>query len=488
MLLTMAVSLYTSRVVLQSLGVTDYGVYNVVGGVVSMFGFLNGALSGATQRFLTFSIAGQDAKQTNEVFCTSVVVHAILSLIIVLLAQTMGLWFLNSQLNIPADRMVAANWVYQFSIIATVVMVMSVPYNALLIAHERMSAFAYISIVEVSLKLAVAFAITMIAWDRLVVYAFLILAIQVAVRLIYGSYCKKHFAESNFRLLWDSARVKAMTSFAGWNLFGSLASILSTQGENILLNIFFGPVVNAARGVAMQVQYAILSFCTNFQMAVNPQITKTYAVGDLGNHHKLICASAKFSTMLVMILSIPVLVYTQEILSIWLTEVPAHTVTFIRIILLTALVDSSMGPFIVSITSYGRIRNASIIGGFIILMMLPISYLLLQFHRVATIVLWVHFAIAVIAQVVRIGLVHRYVGLPWSQIRRVYIPLLCSFVVASALAVVLKARFSTGTVVNTLLWVAVTGLLDVAVGYLVGITSSEKALVKQIIKRRLCRI
>jgi O-antigen/teichoic acid export membrane protein len=485
MLLTMAVALYTSRVVLQSLGVTDYGVYNVVGGIVSMFGFLNGALSGATQRFLTFTIAENNVKKTNEVFCTSVLVHAMLSIIILVLAETIGLWFLNAKMNIPADRMVAANWVYQFSIISAVVMFMSVPYNALIIAHERMSAFAYISIIEVILKLAVAFAIMAVSGDRLIVYAFLILSIQVTIRLIYGRYCKKHFTESQFHFAWNKAKVKEMTSFAGWSLIGSLASVLSTQGENILLNIFFGPIVNAARGVAVQVQSAVLNFCTNFQMAVNPQITKTYAVGELNEHHKLIVSSAKFSALLVMILSTPIIIYTPEILSVWLKEVPNYTVQFIRIIMLTSIVDSTMGPFIVSIRSYGKIRNSQILQGSIILLIIPISYILLLYFRNPQVVLWVHLCIAILAQMVRIILTCRYVQLKFVHVVQIYVPFLISLCLTIILSYLCKESFFSYSIINTIVFCAVSVLLGTIISLIFGMSKSEKQFVKATVLKHL---
>ena len=292
MLFLMAVSLYTSRVVLQALGVEDFGIYNVVGGVVAMFGFLNAAMSSSTQRYLTFELGRGDMSRLRTVFCTSVNIHALISLVIVLLAETIGLWFFYQKMIIPEERLNAAMWVYQFSVLSSVVMVMNVPYNASIVAHERMSAFAYISILEVLLKLLIVFLLQVVCWDRLAFYAFLVFLVQLGIRFIYGIYCRKHFKETAFRWLWDKVMFREMLSFAGWNLWGNCAGVAFTQGINLLLNMFFGPVVNAARGIAVQVQSAVQQFSLNFQTAVNPQITKSYAVQDYGYMHSLIFRSS----------------------------------------------------------------------------------------------------------------------------------------------------------------------------------------------------
>ena len=253
MLFTMAVSLYTSRVVLNVLGVEDYGLYNVVGGFVAMFSFFNGAMAAATQRYLNFELGRGDASRLHLVFCTSVNIHAIISFLVLLLSETVGLWFVYTYLNIPAERFSAALWVYQASVLSSVVMVMSIPYNAAIIAHERMGAFAYISVLEVVLKLLIVYLLVIYDIDKLKLYAVLMLLVQVLICLIYGRYGYKHFTETRYRAIWDSRLFKEMTGFAGWSLFGNIAAVAFTQGLNVLLNMFFGPAVNAARGIAVQV-------------------------------------------------------------------------------------------------------------------------------------------------------------------------------------------------------------------------------------------
>ena len=275
MIFLLCISLFTSRVVLNMLGVEDYGIYNVVGGIVAMFGFLNGSMSSATQRYITFALGKGDMKRLKTVFSTTLQIHTLIAIIIVLLGESIGLWFLYHKMQIPAERMDAAFWVLQCSVVSTVVMIISVPYNSDIIAHEKMSAFAYFSILEALLKLLIAYMLVVSPYDKLVIYAILLLLVEVLLRFCYSIYCNKYFEESKYHHVWDKALFKEMTFFASWSIFGNFASVLFGQGLNILLNVFFGPAINAARGIAVQVQGVIQQFVTNFQMALNPQITNT---------------------------------------------------------------------------------------------------------------------------------------------------------------------------------------------------------------------
>ena len=281
MILTMLVTLYTSRVVLNTLGVEDFGIFNVVGGIGVMFSVLNSAMSSATQRFLSFELGQNNKEQFTKVFSMSITIHALIALIIFVLAETIGLWFLNTHLVIPADRLVAANWVYQCSVLSFMVTILSVPYNASIIAYERMGAFAYISILEVSLKLLVVFMLQWIMVDKLKLYAVLLLVVALIIRLVYGFYCKLKLEGCNYIWIKDKQLFKTLASYAGWNLWGNLAAVGMDQGVNVLLNIFFGPIVNAARGIAYQAGSAVRLFVSNFQMAVNPQIVKRFASKEL---------------------------------------------------------------------------------------------------------------------------------------------------------------------------------------------------------------
>ena len=295
MLFLMFVGLFTSRVNLQSLGVDNFGIYNVVGGVVAMFSILTGALSVAISRDITFELGKGNKERLNKVFSSAVTIQIFMSIIIVIIAEIAGVWFLNNKMVIPEDRLYAANWVLQFSIVSFVLTLISVPYNACIIAHEKMSAFAYITIYEAIMKLVVAYTVFITPFDKLITYAALLLFIAFTMRLIYGVYCAKHFEECHYHFIFDKKMLKQMGGFAGWTMIGNLAYVGYSQGLNILLNVFFGPSVNAARGVAMQVNEKVSSFCTNFQMALNPQITKSYAANDLKRMHSLIFASSKYS-------------------------------------------------------------------------------------------------------------------------------------------------------------------------------------------------
>ena len=390
-LLIMLVTLYTSRVVLNTLGVTDYGVYNVVGGVVAMFGFINSSMASATQRFITFALGKGDKDNLQKVFSTALQIHVLIAALIVVLGETVGLWFMYTQMQIPADRMDAAFWVLQCSIVSAVVMIISVPYNADIIAHEKMSAFAYISILEAVLRLAIVYLLLAFSYDKLILYAFLTLAVQLLIRFCYSSYCNKHFPESKYRHVWDKSLFKEMTGFAGWGMFSSLSGILSGQGLNMLLNVFFGPVVNAARAVAVQVQNAILQFIGNFQMAINPQITKTYANGEMEDMHKLMFRSARFTFYLLFVVSLPVLFETNFILTVWLKTVPENTVIFLRIMICVSLLYPLSNPLIIANQATGQVRNFQFVSGLILLFILPVSYICLSFGLPAYSVFVVHF-------------------------------------------------------------------------------------------------
>ena len=303
MILTMLVSLYTSRVVLNTLGVEDYGTYNVVGGAVMMFGFFNGAMASATQRFLTFDIGRKDHVQLRKTFNATQLIHIGIALLVFILAETIGLWFVNNKLNLPEGRMEAARWVYHFSLFSFIVTVIQVPYNALIIARERMNVFAYISILDVSLKLLIVFMLTWISFDKLKLYGILIFVVSFIVAAIYRMYTRTHFEETKFLIVKDKSLYKTLISYSVWSLFGAVSLAVKAQGVSIILNIFFGTVINAAQGVANQVSGTVASFVSNFQMASNPQIIKSYAADDKGYMANLVIRTSKFSFFLLFISS-----------------------------------------------------------------------------------------------------------------------------------------------------------------------------------------
>lgn len=434
MLFMMAVSLYTSRVVLNALGVEDFGIYNVVGGVVAMFSMLSGSLSAAITRFITYELGTGNQENLRKIFSSSVTIQIGLALLIILLAEAVGVWFLNVKMNIPGTRMVAANWVFQFSILTFAINLISVPYNASIIAHERMSAFAYISILEAIGKLAIAFLIVISPMDKLVFYAILMCAVALVVRFAYGAYCKKHFEECTYHFIFDKELLKRMFVFAGWNFIGATSGVLRDQGGNIVINLFCGPVVNAARGIAFQVNNAISGFVTNFMTALNPQITKSYAAGDRDYMMALINQGARLSFYMLLLLSLPVLVNTHYILSLWLKIVPDHAVLFVQLVLIFAMSESISNPLITAMLATGRIRNYQLVVGGLQMMNLPVSYILLRMGMFPEVVLVVAIAISQCCLAARLLMLRGMIGLSVRKyLKKVYLNVLAVTVIASVL-------------------------------------------------------
>jgi O-antigen/teichoic acid export membrane protein len=411
MFLTMGVSLYTSRIVLNTLGIEDFGIYNVVGGVVIMFSFLNSSMSSATQRFLSFELGKKDYIQLKKVFSMSVNIHAIIALSIFILAETIGLWFLNNKLIIPVARIDAAHWVFQFSILSFIVTVMSVPYDASIIAHERMNIYAYVSIVEVILKLLIVFLLVWFGFDKLKMYSVFIFFVSIFVWSLYKIYNRRKFPETIYTFFWDKTLYKTLMSYAGWNLFGNIAGVAMGQGVNILLNMFFGPVVNAARGIAFQVRGAVIGFVSNFQMAMNPQIVKSYATGDKKYMHQIIFQGSKFSFFLLFFIALPILLETQTILIWWLKIVPDYTIIFCKLILINVLIDCISGPLGTSALATGKIKYYQILIGGLQLIILPISYFLLAFGNEPQATLYVSITISLIAMFGRLYIISPLIDL-----------------------------------------------------------------------------
>ena len=411
MLLTMAVSLYTSRVVLNVLGVEDFGIYNVVGGIVSMFSVISGSLSSAISRFITYELGKGNQHNLKKIFSSAVSIQLCLSIFIILLAETIGVWFLNNKMNIPAIRMEAANWVFQFSLLTFVINLISVPYNASIIAHEKMSAFAYISILETTARLAVAYFIWISPIDKLIFYSILMCSVALIVRFTYGFYCKKHFNECIYTFTWDKQLLKQMFNFAGWNFIGASSSVLRDQGGNIIINLFCGPTVNAARGIAFQVHTAVQAFVTNFMTALNPQITKSYASGNHQYMMSLIFQGARFSFYLLLVISLPVLINTEYILQIWLGKIPEHTILFVKLALIFAMSESISQPLITAQLATGRIRNYQIFVGGLQMLNLPISYAGLKLGLFPETVMIVAIIISQSCLAARLYMLRRMIGI-----------------------------------------------------------------------------
>lgn len=374
MLITLVVGLYTSRVVLNTLGVENYGIYNIVGGVVALFGFLNSTMSGATQRFFTAAIGKNDKKQMSIVFCSAIQIHALVSLFVLILSETVGVWILYNKLNIPIDRYDSAMWVLQCSVLSSIVMIMSVPYNAAIIAHEKMGAFAYISILEVTLKLIVVFALLLFGVDKLKLYATLMLCTQIIIRIVYSMYCKRNFPEARYKHVIDKSTFKEMSSFAGWDLYGNLCVIGKTQGLNFLLNIFFGTVLNAAAGIANQVTGIIMQFASNVIMAIRPQIMICCVQKKYGRMNYLINRGSLFIYLLILMLASPFLIDCYYVLNLWLGLVPDYAVPLCRISLLYGMLTIINSTVLAGIHATGKIKKISFISGTIQFLVVIFTY------------------------------------------------------------------------------------------------------------------
>lgn len=488
MILAMCISLYTSRIVLAELGITDFGIYNVVGGVVTVFSVLNSAMAGSTQRYLTFELGTRNNQRLNLVFNTSLQIHCVIAISVALVTEIIGLWFIDTKMTIPLDKMTAAHWVFQFSILSMVVSFLNVPYIALIIAYEKMGAFAYISILEVLLKFGSALLLIVSPIDKLKFYAVLMFLCPLIVRIFYWHYCKKYFEASRLKRVFDKGLFKEMTSFAGWGLIGQLAAMGSTQGVNILLNLFWGPVVNAARGVAVQAQSAVTQLSTNFQTAMNPQITKNYANNDLVEMHELMCRSAKFSFLLLFALGLPVMIEAPFILSIWLEDVPENSALFLRIILWISIVDAMANPLMVAAMASGKIVRYQTIIGTLQLLIIPVSYFVLKLGMPAYSVFLVNLIICIIAFISRLYLVSplTYIS-PMRFFDKVIVRCFWVSIISVIIPIVLYLNLNNSPI-NSVFIILIAFMSVISSSALFGLTQSERTYIYKICKRVLLRL
>lgn len=478
MIVMMFISFYTARITLNALGVNDFGINNVVGGLVSMFSLLSNSLSSTTSRFMTFGLGHGDLDNLKKIFSTTINIHVVLAIIVVISIESVGVWFLNNRMTIPTERLTAANWVLQSSVVVFAVGLLSVPYNSAIIAHEKMSAFAYMTIFDAVFKLTIAFGIYYYGGDKLILLSILT-AIQSVIRqAVYWIYCKRNFEECVYTKGRNRQMEKSIFSFAGWNFIGSTAALMKDQGVNIVINIFTGPAVNAARGIAMQINNTINQFTNNFTMALNPQITKTYAVGDLNRMHKLIIQGTRLSFFLFMILSIPIYFEMNSILYIWLGNIPEHTTSFARLILILTLSEILSNTLIVAQGATGNIKKYQLIVGSIQLLNFPFSYICLEKGLPPESTIVIAIILAQICFFVRLWLLHTMIKLPIvSFLKKVYL----NSIVVTTIATVLPFccyHFITNSTVR-FYGVCVTSLFSSFLTiYYLGLNKEEKALVK----------
>lgn len=415
MILMTLIGLYTSRVILNTLGVSDYGVYNAVGGIISMFGIVTSSLTRAVGRYLTYGLGKGDMKDLRRIFSTSLNVQLTIAAATIVIGVTVGWWFLYNKMNIPDGRMSAATWVLFCSVIAAAMSLVSAPYFSVVLAHERMSIYAYLSILEALLKLGIVFALNVSPYDKLKTYSFLTVAVSFLMQFIYYLYCKRNFVECRYQFIYDLPLIKEMTKFAGWSFFGNAAWILNTQGVNILINIFFGVTLNAARGIASQVEGLITTFALNFMNALNPQITKLYASGNLPQMHSLVCRGAKFSFFLMMLFAIPCCLESEKILMLWLGKVPQYTVIFIRLSFLASMFTLLGNTLVTAQYATGDIKRYQIVITIVGAWVFPLTWLAFWLGGNPTWTYIIYSAVYFILIFVRIYLVKDMINMPWTM-------------------------------------------------------------------------
>lgn len=492
MILLMLVSLYTSRVVLDYLGVIDYGIYNVVGGIVVMLSFFNSTMSHATQRFLSFELARGNENKLKQTFAASLNIHILICIIVVVLAESIGLYFLNNYLNIPEEKYLAANIVYQCSIITFCINLIQIPYNASLIAHENMNIYAYLSMLEAGLKLGIVYILLLFEKDRLIIYGILIVIVQITVRLIYQIYCKKKYKECCFLLFLDKTQYKKILGFAVWSMFGSFAWLLRDQGINIVLNIFFGPVVNAAKAISNQVSGAVITFVSNFLTALNPQITKNYALGNLHEMEKLTYMGIKYSYGLVMLIACPIVLNINIILGLWLKEVPNYSDMFIILIITDIVLGTLMGanPILTALSATGNIKKAQISVSSIILLILPTSYIILKHGATPYSVFYVYLFYTLIAGIVRLYFSKKIIGFSLSlYFKSVFFPLITITFTTIPFLIFIKTKviYNIPPIVELLVMTIISSILILTFFWIIAMKSSEKQYILTIIKNKLKR-
>jgi len=427
MMFTMVVSLFTSRVVLNVLGVDDFGIYQTVGGVTMVMSTINGALSTGTSRFLTFELGTGNKEKLRRTFSCTLSIHIFFALLFIIVAETAGLWFVYEKLNIAPQRMEAAVLAYHLSIITAVITITQVPYSASIISHERMSIYAWMSIVDVALKLIAVYALAVSGWDKLKLYAILLCVVQAGIALYYRWYCKRHFEECTYHFVWDRKITRDVLNLSGWNLFANTAIALNTHGTTIIINMFFSPAVVAARAIANQVNMAANQFVQNFRTAVNPQIVKRFAAEDYEGSKSLLLSSTKFSYYLMLLLCLPICLVSEPLLRLWLGQVPPYCVIFLQLTLVTSLFQVFDSSFYTALYAKGRIRENAMLSPTMGFIQFPVVYVLFNMGCSPVAVAWANVVVyALLGLIIKPILIIKIVDYTWSDVLSVFRP--CLFV------------------------------------------------------------
>lgn len=475
-LLIMVVSLYTSRVVLQTLGVTDFGIFNVVGGMVTMFSFLMSTMASASQRYLSYDMASGNDEKLRQTFGLVMLTYILLIVITVILIEVTAVWFLNNKMTIPPERLGAANWVLQFAVLTFVAQILATPYLSVVIAREKMEVYAYVSILDVVLKLLIVYLLVVFSYDKLLFYSFLMFLSSLLITIIYMLYCRRNFMESRCNYFYEKSRLKEMLGFAWWNMIGTLSNLFRSQGINILLNMFFNPAVNAARGIAYQVNSAITGFANNFYTAVRPQIIKTHALREDERMRSLISYSSRLAFYLMFILSLPIIIHAKPLLALWLGNPPEYASLFVQLILVNALLEVFSMPLTTGLQATGNIKSYQLIVSGIYLLNIPVSYVLLKLGMPPESPMYVNIALVLVGVIPRLLLCRKYYLLSIRQYTKevllraalvaISCYLICQYVVVQL--------FDTSSVLPLLTNVVIMGIASVVVVYILGLTHTDR--------------
>lgn len=485
MMLLMLINLYTSRIILRILGLEDYGIYNAVGGIVLILSFLNSSLSNGSSRFITFELGRKDCSELNTIFCTILNAHLLLAGIVVLIAETVALWFVTNRLGFASERLGAVLFVYHFSVLTAVATITQVPYTATIIAHERMQIYAYTSILEVVLKLLILYLLPLIGHDRLETYAVLLFLVQVTVMAIYRVYCMRKFKETRYRLVFDRKKFKEIASFSSWSLLGNAAHALTGQGTNILLQMFFGPKLVAARAISLQVNNAALQFVNNFKLAADPQIVKLFAAGDTAESRSLTMNTAKFSFFLMLLLSLPIYIVADPLLELWLVTVPPYTLIFVRLVVIQSLFSTLDTCFYTGLYACGRVKENSLVSPLVLALQFPFIYVAFKlgcspdFLSYAGVI-----ATLLLALAVKPVLLIKLAGYTWDDIKCVFIPCGKVTLVAFAPSLLLVRFLSDNYWQYGLLVTLVFAIVLLSVSY-VGIDREQRRKTFGMIKNKI---
>lgn len=482
-LFVLVLALYTSRLTLQVLGETDFGIYAAVGGITALLSVLINSMSGSTQRFLTFELGKGDIVRLCDIYSTAKIIHVAIAVLLFIFAETLGVWFFYNQMTIPAERLDVAFWVFQISVLTCMINISNVPNSAIVVAHEDMSMFAMLAIMDAVLKLCVVILLFVISWDKLLYYAVFLFLIQVANVTVYMVYVHRKYEEVTWRYTLDKSLLKSMSSFAGWTVVYNLSTTGFTQGVNLLLNLFFGPLLNAAYTIAMQAYSGIRSFCSSFQLAATPQIVKLYSSGEYQEMHKLIIRACKMSFFLIFCLSLPFLVNVDFVLGFWLKDVPAHTRNFFILLLVFAYFDVFAYPMDMAAQATGKIKHYNLTTSLFMIAALPVIYVAFSFGTIAESAYIVAIVMAMLGILVRIRFLARMIGLPFSQFFvKVFLRSFLTVVVSLTVVIIMNSIVPDGYW-GIALYFFLSFLLSVATVYAIGLERAEKQFVLNIIHK-----